>query len=1198
MRLNITKILTSIIILIGLFSPIATHAYFNVDQGGTGAGTLTGCLQGNGTAPVTGTGFACGSGGSGGSAALPYNSVQYSYQSGTSTQFGGNASFSFNSTTLTEFVKNFVASTSIVNNATTTNATSTNFFTQALSLGSTAISYIQSLFTQGTGIGISGGVISNTGVTSNIAGSGISVSGSTGAVTIGNTGVLSIGGLTGAVATSSLGLGTVTSVTCGTGLSGGTITSLGTCANAGVLSIGGLTGNVATSSLGFPSYAYGSSTYYLASNPNGYNSGTVTTLTAGSNITFSSGSTCTTTCTINSTAGGTGTITSVGVVVPTGLTVSGVPITTAGTATIAFTAGYNIPLTASTTQWASAYASTTALNASSPIIYNVSTGNFSCPSCITGSTTLLTTSQFFLDNGRNSATYPAGVASGTIQYPYTSLSQALQNIKNSGVGAATLYIAPANTYVETNDTWPNIPTTVYADKSTIITGGGSGTGTITFPNQFIWNGGTIIGNVNETDTATTSPHTFEDDNVILGNLTCSGLCTLLNGATNPSLGGATTTIYQNAGSLMNILGENVVSSIIDAGGTLNLNDDQVIANTSGYAIMSTTTGSSVEVLGLTLVNNGSGGGINVQNSATTVPNNLNNIIINENNGAIPIINNSSTATILNGYNAYSFTGTQQYAQGSGYIPSDNIGLQSDGTNNLGQNQGGIALGTTTIWNPLVASSSVTLSFITGTTSCLAVTATGTVFGTGTTCGSGGSSAVNSVSNSDGTLTISPTTGSVVASLALGHANSWTGGQTFLNATSTNLFATTTIFSTTTVNQAIKAKIYLYPDGSVLAQGSTFPTLNYPAGGGVLANFNGALDLPTTNNVMDSIGSAGNPGNVLMNSLSTGLPVWIATSSLGISGSGGSPASPTNSVQFNNSGSFGGSSNFIWDNTNAALNIDGGTSANGSLNIGSTATSTAALLYSGIASTTVYDQIYIQNTSSSGNASEDFVAGQAGGNATSSNWYGDYGCQNRGTTDPTFTGINAGDCYLYDTDGGLDFGTATTSASSTINFFTGGILKSTTRMTINSTGVGIGSTSPVNGLGIQGQSTLSSTTNILTVASSSAQAVMSVDGNGDTILGTSTAPIGLIFTATGNLGVGSSSPSDPLSLFTNSGVSGTLPIFNIASSTATNTSTTTLFSVLGNGGIVVRDSSATSTYSTCSLLRTYLGVLTVSTTTCI
>ena len=56
-----------------------------------------------------------------------------------------------------------------------------------------------------------------------------------------------------------------------------------------------------------------------------------------------------------------------------------------------------------------------------------------------------------------------------------------------------------------------------------------------------------------------------------------------------------------------------------------------------------------------------------------------------------------------------------------------------------------------------------------------------------------SGVISSVSNSDGTLTISPNTGAVVASLNLGHANNWTANQTFppasiaiseLNATGT------------------------------------------------------------------------------------------------------------------------------------------------------------------------------------------------------------------------------------------------------------------------------------------------------------------------------------------------------------------------------------------------------------------------------
>ena len=53
--------------------------------------------------------------------------------------------------------------------------------------------------------------------------------------------------------------------------------------------------------------------------------------------------------------------------------------------------------------------------------------------------------------------------------------------------------------------------------------------------------------------------------------------------------------------------------------------------------------------------------------------------------------------------------------------------------------------------------------------------TSTGFGCNSISGGG---AVTSVANSDGTLTISPTTGSVVGSLNLAHVNTWTGAQTY------------------------------------------------------------------------------------------------------------------------------------------------------------------------------------------------------------------------------------------------------------------------------------------------------------------------------------------------------------------------------------------------------------------------------------
>lgn len=73
--------------------------------------------------------------------------------------------------------------------------------------------------------------------------------------------------------------------------------------------------------------------------------------------------------------------------------------------------------------------------------------------------------------------------------------------------------------------------------------------------------------------------------------------------------------------------------------------------------------------------------------------------------------------------------------------------------------------------------SLTDTGITGSTQCLHANASGVISGTGSDCGAGGGG-VSSVSNSDGSLTVSPTTGAVVASLNTANANSWTANQTF------------------------------------------------------------------------------------------------------------------------------------------------------------------------------------------------------------------------------------------------------------------------------------------------------------------------------------------------------------------------------------------------------------------------------------
>lgn len=101
--------------------------------------------------------------------------------------------------------------------------------------------------------------------------------------------------------------------------------------------------------------------------------------------------------------------------------------------------------------------------------------------------------------------------------------------------------------------------------------------------------------------------------------------------------------------------------------------------------------------------------------------------------------------------------------------------------------------------------------------------TGTFDFTGSSSGGG----VTTVSNSNGTLTISPTSGSVVASLNLGHANTWTAVQTF-NAAGTWLIENTALsavvgsFNTSTGAAGIGDLNGTFNVGYVKVTGTPFP----------------------------------------------------------------------------------------------------------------------------------------------------------------------------------------------------------------------------------------------------------------------------------------------------------------------------------------------------------------------------------------
>lgn len=74
---------------------------------------------------------------------------------------------------------------------------------------------------------------------------------------------------------------------------------------------------------------------------------------------------------------GGGTVTSVDMTVPTGLTISGNPVTTSGTLALSYTAGYSLASTSDFARINTAFASATALTATTPLQYANNTGVFS-----------------------------------------------------------------------------------------------------------------------------------------------------------------------------------------------------------------------------------------------------------------------------------------------------------------------------------------------------------------------------------------------------------------------------------------------------------------------------------------------------------------------------------------------------------------------------------------------------------------------------------------------------------------------------------------------------------------------------------------------------------------------------------------------------------------------------------------------------
>jgi hypothetical protein len=267
---------------------------------------------------------------------------------------------------------------------------------------------------------------------------------------------------------------------------------------------------------------------------------------------------------------------------------------------------------------------------------------------------------------------------------------------------------------------------------------------------------------------------------------------------------------------------------------------------------------------------GGGGGGTVTSVAMTVPPWLT-------VGGSPITSSGTLAvTATAGETANEFLATPNGSSGT-------VGLRSIAAADvptLNQNttgtSGGLS-GTPSISvNNLTSSGTPTLTGIEGAgTYCLQISPAGILSNTGAACGSGGG-AVNSVTNSDGTLTISPPTGSVVASLALGHPNTWTGNQTSAKWIASTGFD---ISGATTAGHYLRNNGIDYVDGTI--QAGDVPTLNQSTTGNA-ANVTGTVAIVNggTNATTAAAGT-------MPNATSGTAASWTSTPTLGASGTLGS-----------------------------------------------------------------------------------------------------------------------------------------------------------------------------------------------------------------------------------------------------------------------------------------------------------------------
>lgn len=745
----------------------------------------------------------------------------------------------------------------------------------------------------------------------------------------------------------------------------------------------------------------------------GSGSGTLTTLTAGTNITFSSGSTCTTTCTINASGGGSDypftTITNFGVTTSATTTPLQAPFFNASSTSATSTfAGY-VNIGSSTSQGElninniglNAPVSGTAVNVFDNVSNYLSDGDtpqyWVYAYKTLGATTIYSQPLIII------GTYDGDRFPGSGDFTTYHIAVNWTPVTGATGYKVLVYGLNMNTNSNQNSfnppNAPNIPYCGNIGCQPILSGGNYVSTTTSATSLNDGDGGEtsyLVGS--------TPPFTFpisadvavhKNGNVsdhgnlnVNGNLTANGIVTaqqsMTIGTTTPlavtssSFGSSTAalTIQSSGGDALDIWAPE--SSSNDSYGGINLRNSIGQISFRTYSVQGT---GDVTVAGTCTTGSCFTGFFDFDNNATTnIGKDLSNIFgatdVDKNTGFTGFFVASTTNHSTN--NVINVSGQNESVLIAPWVNTNaGGGTFATSKSSLGVG-GGATIGAsyaTTTYEPDgvlavknnigIASTSPGTMFSLGNIGGINFTPTATsTFGSSAnginilngcfaingTCIGGGSGAVSSVSNSDATLTVSPTIGAVVASLNLTHANTWTGQQTFNSSAP--------IFGTITGSTQC---LQVNSSGLIAGSGSTCGS---GGGGGISDPFtHPAAGQSATTSLMLLYGNA---STTLLTATSTTLLASVSGNvGIGATSTPGTLFSVANTANFTTATSTIYSDTLIGTSTTVSLGTDyagnvavGSSTANNySSTFSTTANSSSAIPFS-VASSTNALEFYI------------------------------------------------------------------------------------------------------------------------------------------------------------------------------------------------------------------------------------------------